>query len=171
MKKELIVLVNENGRRTGVAEKMLVHRNGWLHRAFSVFIFNGKNEMLLQRRSAAKYHFAGLWSNACCSHPHPNEKILAAANRRLKEELNLHCELKIVGHVRYNLYDASSGLREHEYDYLLEGKTEQQEMRFNRFEVADAKWMALSEIQKALREKPEQFTPWFGLVMDQISWQ
>ncbi|MEP7129225.1 MAG: isopentenyl-diphosphate delta-isomerase, partial [Chitinophagales bacterium] len=86
---ELVVLVNQSGKKTGVAEKMAAHENGWLHRAFSIFIFNSKGEMLLQQRATTKYHFGGLWTNACCSHPRPGEKLATAAKRRLMEELGI----------------------------------------------------------------------------------
>ena len=101
MKKEFVIRLNAAGRRIGVAEKMEAHRKGLLHRAFSIFLFNEKGEMLLQRRAKDKYHFAGLWSNACCSHPRPGEKTSLAADRRLKEELGIECLLKKEGQFTY----------------------------------------------------------------------
>src|SRR5215510_11916680 len=122
MKKEYVVLVNKSGKKVGFAEKMEAHRKGLLHRAFSVFLFNEKGEMLLQKRAATKYHFAGKWSNACCSHPRPGEKISTAAKRRLLEELGIECTLINHGHILYEATDQKSGLTEHEYDYVFIGR-------------------------------------------------
>ena len=82
-----VILVDESDEAVGAMEKMEAHRLGVLHRAFSVFIFNSKGQMLLQQRADTKYHSAGLWTNACCSHPAPGEEILTAAHRRLHEEM------------------------------------------------------------------------------------
>ncbi len=94
MQNEEVILVNEQDEQTGTIEKMEAHRKALLHRAFSVFIFNGKGEMLLQQRAIGKYHSPGLWTNTCCSHPRPGEDVEAAANRRLKEEMGIETSLK-----------------------------------------------------------------------------
>src|SRR5262245_255370 len=90
---QTVILVNEKDEATGIAEKMEAHQKGLLHRAFSIFVFNSKGEMLLQQRAAGKYHSGGLWTNACCSHPRPGEKTEEAAERRLKEELGFQTPL------------------------------------------------------------------------------
>ena len=95
MTKEYVILVDEQDNDIGVMEKMKAHQDGLLHRAFSVFIFNDKEELLLQQRAFSKYHSGGLWTNTCCSHPRPNETIKDAANRRLFEEMGMSCDLQI----------------------------------------------------------------------------
>lgn len=160
MKKDFVVLVDEQGRRTGVAEKLEAHRQGLLHRAFSIFLFNEKGEMLLQKRAAGKYHFAGLWSNACCSHPQPEEKILVAAKRRLKEELNLETSLVSRGAITYEFFDSKSKLTEHEFDYIFFG-TFNGAIDFNKEEVSAVKWVSLAKLKKEMKTHAGTFTPWF----------
>src|SRR5580765_4365876 len=159
-REDSVVLVNKSGRKTGVAEKMNAHEKGLLHRAFSIFIFNEKGEMLLQKRAASKYHFAGLWTNACCSHPKPGEKVLAAAKRRMSEELGFTVPLKIVGNIIYCFHDKKSALTEHEYDYILAGKYNTKVI-FNRNEVSAVKWITLKELFTDLKSYPQKYTPWF----------
>ena len=84
---EEVILVNDSDEMIGTAEKLKAHQQALLHRALSIFILNDKGEMLLQQRAFNKYHSGGLWTNACCTHPKPNEDILFAAHRRLKEEM------------------------------------------------------------------------------------
>src|SRR6185437_4712327 len=90
---EQVILVNERDEQTGTIEKIEAHQKALLHRAFSVFIFNGKGEMLLQKRASGKYHSPGLWANTCCSHPRPGEPVEVAARRRLKEEMGFETDL------------------------------------------------------------------------------
>ncbi|MCY7408677.1 MAG: isopentenyl-diphosphate Delta-isomerase [Chitinophagales bacterium] len=169
MKKiELVVLVNRKGRKTGLAEKLEAHEKGLLHRAFSVFLFNDKNEMLLQQRAATKYHFAGLWSNACCSHPRVSEKILSAAKRRLKEELNLRASIKLKSTITYKFFDTESGLTEHEFDYIFIGKYDGK-IDFNNDEVAAVKWISISQLKKEIKLNPEIFTPWFKEIFMKVN--
>ncbi|MFI5135370.1 MAG: isopentenyl-diphosphate Delta-isomerase [Chitinophagales bacterium] len=160
MKKEFVILVNKSGRRIGVAEKIQAHEQGLLHRAFSIFLFNDKGEMLLQRRAKHKYHFAGLWSNACCSHPRSGENVLSAAKRRLREELNLETALISKGATTYKFFDSKSGLTEHEYDHIFFGRFNEM-IRFNRREVETVRWVSLSKLKKEMKAHPEKFTPWF----------
>jgi len=167
MKKDFVVLVNRNGRRVGVAEKLDTHKKGLLHRAFSIFIFNERGEMLLQKRAASKYHFAGLWSNACCSHPRPGEKVVAAAMRRLNEELNIRAALEAKGWITYNLFDEKSCLTEHEYDYIFSGKFTG-EIEFNSHEVEEVRWISVSKLRREMKTYPEKFTPWFKMILQQI---
>ncbi len=125
MTKEFVILVDENDNDIGVMEKLQAHQEGKLHRAFSIFIFNDKNEMLMQQRSLSKYHSAGLWANSCCSHPRPNETIKDAANRRLYEEMGMSCDLTIKTNFIYKS-QFDNGLTEHELDYVLVGYSNQE---------------------------------------------
>ena len=104
-------------------EKMEAHKKGLLHRAFSVFIFNGKGEMLLQQRALNKYHSGGLWTNACCSHPMPGEKTEDAADRRLKEELGFETPLEKIFDFVYKA-EFDNGLTEYEFDHVFAGEYE-----------------------------------------------
>lgn len=165
MRKEYVILVNRSGRRVGTAEKMKAHRLGLLHRAFSIFLFNEKEEMLLQQRAEGKYHFAGLWSNACCSHPRPGEPVHLAAKRRLNEELGIGCTLKNTGHLIYKALDKKSGLTEHEFDYLFTGKFSG-EIPFNKSEVSAVRWISMSQLRREIKSSPEKFTPWFKEVLE-----
>jgi isopentenyl-diphosphate delta-isomerase len=123
MKEEKIILVNEQDEVTGSMEKMEAHRKGLLHRAFSIFIFNGKGEMLLQQRAFSKYHSAGLWTNACCSHPAPGEDIKDAVSRRLQEEMGFKTPLKKIFDFIYKA-EFDNGLTEFEFDHVFAGEYE-----------------------------------------------
>ena len=117
---EQVILVNENDQEVGTMEKMEVHRLGVLHRAFSVFIFNERGQMLLQQRAMQKYHSAGLWTNACCSHPRPGEEVGSAASRRLNEELGFATALNPIFNFVYKA-TFENGLTEHEFDHVFFG--------------------------------------------------
>lgn len=163
---EKIVLVDEYDNEIGVEEKTKVHQLGLLHRAFSVFIFNDKNEMLLQQRAFNKYHSGGLWTNACCSHPHKNETVVNAAKRRLQEELGFITELQIAFHFIYKA-DFENGLIEHEYDYVLIGFYNQK-ITPNINEVTNYKFVSWIEIENELQQKPKQFTAWFKIALPMV---
>jgi isopentenyl-diphosphate delta-isomerase len=113
-----LILVDEKDEMVGVGDKLKIHQDGLLHRAFSIFIFNSYGELLLQRRAFGKYHSAGLWSNTCCGHPRPGEQVLVAAQKRLKVEMGLDCQLDTFGNLIYRV-DVGNGLFEHEFDHLL----------------------------------------------------
>jgi isopentenyl-diphosphate delta-isomerase len=155
-----VILVNSSGRKIGISDKMDVHLTGKLHRAFSIFIFNEKGEMLLQKRASSKYHFANLWTNACCSHPRPGEKLISAAKRRLTEELGISTPLKIVGQIRYSYFDRESQLTENEFDFILKGQFNS-EIIFNPEEVSAVNWILPFELLKEVSTYPQNFTPWF----------
>lgn len=163
-KPEYVVLVNSKDRKTGIAGKLEAHEQGWLHRAFSIFIFNNQGEMLLQQRAAEKYHFGGLWTNACCSHPRPGEKVLQAAGRRLHEELGIIAHLKKFGAITYSFYDAESKLTEHEYDHIITG-TYSGTFHLNPAEVQKVRWISLKALAIELKQQPLHFTPWFSAIM------
>lgn len=166
MTKEFVILVDENDNETGVMEKLQAHREGKLHRAFSVFIFNDKGELLLQQRSLSKYHSAGLWTNTCCSHPRPNETIKDSANRRLFEEMGLSCDLVIKTNFMYKaVFD--NGLTEHELDYVLIGRSSQNPV-INTEEVESYKWQSISGIREDMKLNPGNYTEWFKIAIDKL---
>jgi isopentenyl-diphosphate Delta-isomerase len=157
----LVILVDEQDRQVGTMRKMLAHEKGLLHRAFSVFIFNENGEMLLQQRALGKYHSPGLWTNACCSHPSPEETTIQAANRRLKEELGFSCELREIGSFTYKT-PFDNGLTEHEFDHVLYGQFNGQVVA-NSEEVADYKWITLQRLDELIKANKDEFTFWFHL--------
>ena len=169
MDNEEVILVDENDKVIGFMEKMEAHLKGVMHRAFSVFIFNSSGEMLLQQRAIGKYHSAGLWSNACCSHPYPGEDIEMAAQRRLNEEMGFKTSLeKLFDFV----YKASFGneLIENEFDHVFVGKYEG-EININPQEVNDYSFKSVKAIKQELKEKPETYTAWFPIAFPKIeSW-
>lgn len=166
MPHEFIVLVNEQDRETGQAEKMEVHREGWLHRAFSIFIFTPAGEMLLQRRALDKYHCGGLWTNACCSHPRPGEKVEEAARRRLQEELGIGVELQKIFHFTYRA-EFENGLTEHEFDHVFVGEYAG-EVPFNEKEVMDTRYLSTDALLPLVEQSPETFTPWFRIALPRV---
>lgn len=166
MDKEFVILVDENDHEIGVMEKLQAHQQGLLHRAFSVFIFNDKEELLLQQRALSKYHSAGLWTNACCSHQRPTETTLDAANRRLFEEMGLVCDLKILTSFIYKT-PFNNGLIEHEYDYILIGKTNSHPI-INKKEVENYKWISKIELQEDIKSNPDLYTSWFKIALEKL---
>ena len=163
---ELVTLVDADDQTLGPCGKIEAHRAGKLHRAFSILIANPGGELLLQRRASGKYHFAGRWSNACCGHPRPGEETLAAARRRLAEELGVVVPLDRVAELRYQAVDPASGLIENEYLHVLWGKCVG-EPRPNPNEVGAVRWMCPNAVRRALARRPEHFTPWFRMLVAQ----
>ena len=149
---EQVILVNENDQEIGSREKMAAHRDGELHRAFSVFVFNGEGQMLLQRRAEAKYHSGGLWTNTCCSHPRPGESTEAAAHRRLQEEMGFDCDLEEVFQFTYYA-KLDNELFEHEYDHVFVGTFEGTPTP-NPAEVSAYKWIGVEELKRDVQENP-----------------
>ncbi|MDZ7291798.1 MAG: isopentenyl-diphosphate Delta-isomerase [candidate division KSB1 bacterium] len=167
---ELVILVDQHDRQIGIEEKLKAHREGKLHRAFSVFIFNDRGEMLIQRRALHKYHSPGLWTNACCSHPRPGESIEHAANRRLREEMGLTCKLQKVFHFIYRV-EFDNGLIEHEFDYVFIGKYEgtgPDELIPDSEEVADYRWLDVETLRREVKAFPEKYTVWFKMALEQV---
>jgi isopentenyl-diphosphate Delta-isomerase len=164
--KQEVILVDENDSQTGTMEKLEAHEKGLLHRAFSIFIFNGKGEMLLQRRTLNKYHSGGLWSNTCCSHPVPGEDIRSAAHRRLQEELGFDAPLERVFHFVYRT-EFSNGLIEHEYDHVFAG-IYNGEFTINQEEVMEAVHKSIRLIDYELKNTPEMYTAWFRLAFPKM---
>lgn len=166
MTNDYVILVDENDNEIGVMEKLQAHQKGVLHRAFSVFIFNDKEELLLQQRALSKYHSAGLWTNTCCSHPRPNETIKDAANRRLFEEMGMCCDLKIKTNFIYKT-PFDNGLTEHELDYVLVGYTNQNPL-INMEEVEYYKWQSISDVKKDIVLNPDNYTSWFKIALEKV---
>jgi len=157
----MIVLVDETDTEVGLMGKMEVHTKGLLHRAFSVFIFNSKNEMLLQRRAISKYHSGGLWTNACCSHPYPGETVHDAAKRRLNEEMGFNTELKYAFNFTY-MASLDKGLIENEYDHVFIGRYDGA-VQLNMNEVGDYCYRSIEEIKLELSAHPLKYTAWFHI--------
>lgn len=166
MQHQQVILVNEIDEPVGVMDKMEAHRKGLLHRAFSVFIFDGKGRMLLQQRAGKKYHGAYLWTNACCSHPYPGESTEDAAKRRLKEELGFDTGVKEIFSFTYNAA-VENGLTEHEYDHVFAGIYEGP-VKINENEVAAFRYDEMKEIKLAMHNQPQIFTVWFKIVFPEI---
>lgn len=160
---ELVVLVDELDRPIGIEEKIVAHRLGIRHRAFSVFILNSRNELLLQKRAKMKYHSAGRWSNTCCGHPRFSESVEEAGRRRLKEEMGLECTIRKLSAFKYKA-ELENGLVENEYDHVLVGTCEGNPYP-NITEVEAWKWVGLREIQRDVTEHPEEFTAWFRIAI------
>jgi isopentenyl-diphosphate delta-isomerase len=160
---ETVILVDPSDRETGRMEKLAAHRDGGhLHRAFSVLLFDGTGRWLLQRRAAGKYHFPGLWTNACCSHPRPGETVPSAAARRLREELGVTVPLAEHFAFEYRADSPAEGLTEWEYDHVLTGiLPPDQPLSPDPTEVAETRFWAPGELASAIASAPDLFTPWF----------
>ena len=166
MQKQEVILVNGQDEPLGTMEKMEAHEKGLLHRAFSVFIFDREGRMLLQQRAAEKYHGAFLWTNACCSHPYPGEKVEDAAMRRLKEEMGFATSLEKIFVFTYKA-DVENNLIEHEYDHVFAGEYEG-EIRLNKREAAAYAYHTMEEISFLIAKHPQKFTTWFKIAFPQV---
>jgi isopentenyl-diphosphate delta-isomerase len=163
---EQVILVNEKDEPIGLMGKMEVHEKGLLHRAFSVFVFNSKQEVLLQQRAACKYHSPNLWTNTCCSHPRAGETNQQAGERRLQEEMGLQVPLQEVFSFIYKA-PFDNGLTEHEYDHVLIGYSDAQP-QINPEEVASWKWLSLEAIKEDILQAPERYTAWFKIIFEEF---
>jgi len=164
MVEEQVILVNEKDEQIGLMPKMEAHEKAVLHRAFSVFIFNDKNELLLQQRAADKYHSPLLWTNSCCSHQRNGESNIEAGKRRLQEEMGFVCELKEVTSFIYKA-PFDNGLTEHELDHIMIGYYNENPT-INRDEVENFKWMTLEKVQNKMLKHPEIYTEWFKIIFE-----
>jgi len=163
---EEVVLVDRVDTIIGRMEKIEAHRKGVLHRAFSVFIFNSKGELLLQKRAAEKYHSPGLWSNTCCGHPRPGEKILSAATRRLYEEMGMDCSLDYVFKFTYFAH-LSENMTEHEIDAVFFGLSDLLPV-INPEEAAGYRYMRMEELEQDLSSTPEYYTKWLQICFSKV---
>lgn len=166
MTEEQVILVDIHDNPIGTMGKLEVHEKGILHRAFSVFIFNDQNELLLQRRALSKYHSAGLWTNTCCSHPRPNEDTMAAANRRLLEEMGMKADLQ---HKASFIYKTpfDNDLTEHEFDHVFVGYSNMEPI-MNLEEVDSFKWMSLEDIKSDIKKNTNHYTSWFKIAIETV---
>jgi len=153
-----VILVNESDQQIGIEEKLKAHQLGLLHRAFSIFIFNKKKELLLQQRARTKYHSPLLWTNTCCSHPMPGESTAQAAHRRLHEELGFDCNLKESFTFLYKT-EFDNGLIEHEFDHVFIGYYDQQIVP-NKQEIESVKWISLENLKDDIQKNQEKYSYW-----------
>lgn len=161
-----VLLVNEQDKPMGEMEKLAAHEQGHLHRAFSVFIFNEKDELLLQQRADEKYHGAGLWTNTCCSHPQMNEIVLESAKKRLQFEMGIDCDLEWVYSFIYK-EKVENNLIEHEFDHVFKGYSNEKPVP-NLNEVKDYKWMSIPDIFSDITQNPTHYTVWFKKALPEL---
>lgn len=161
-----VVVVDSNDLALGEMDKTEAHQRGILHRAFSLFIFNDKNEMLLHQRADNKYHGAGLWTNACCSHPQWDENVKESAVERLNYEMGLHCDIQKAFSFVYHT-SVENGLIEHEYDHIFIGFTNA-EPKPNPCEVKAYKWLKPEFITADIEHHPEHYTYWFKSALPKV---
>ncbi|HKL03016.1 MAG TPA: isopentenyl-diphosphate Delta-isomerase [Cryomorphaceae bacterium] len=162
-----VILVDSNDKRVGVMEKMEAHQKGLLHRAFSVFLFNDNNEMLIHQRASKKYHCGGLWTNACCSHPQDGENIDQTIQRKLMQEMGITCPVEKAFNFVYRS-ELDNGLTEYEFDHVYTGKFSGIP-KPNPEEVSDWKYVSLLNIENELANNPGNFTPWFQLLFSPLA--
>jgi len=161
---EKIILVDRKDNEVGLEEKLRAHKNdGRVHRAISVFVFNPKGEVMLQRRAYTKYHSKGLWSNTCCSHPFEGESVLDAAHRRLREEMGFDCKLNEAFSFIYKA-GVGNGLTEREFDHVLFGRYGKRP-RPDPKEVNDWKWMGIKELKADAKRNGKDYTAWLKILL------
>lgn len=163
---EFVILVDEKDNKIGLMPKMQAHEEARLHRAFSVFILNDKNEIMLQQRAAHKYHSPLLWTNTCCSHQRDGESNLEAGKRRLQEEMGFTVELKELFSFIYKA-PFDNGLTEHELDHVMVGYFSNNPI-INPEEVESWKWMSIEAIKQDMNSNPDNYTAWFKIIFDKF---
>lgn len=164
---EQLILVDPQDQPCGTGGKLAVHQQGLLHRAFSIFVFDDQDRLLLQRRADGKYHFARLWSNTCCGHPRPGETSLSAAQRRLEEEFGFTTALEEFAQLTYKARDPASGLTEHEFLHVFRGRYPGTPLP-NPEEISAWRWVPLARVERLLWRRPQAFTPWFALLFRRL---
>jgi isopentenyl-diphosphate Delta-isomerase len=163
---EEVILVDAQDREVGVREKIRAHQEGALHRAVSVFIFDDRGRLLLQQRAAEKYHSGGLWSNTACGHPRPGESVLAAARRRLLDEMGFECPLERLYEFTYDV-TFDNGLTEREYDHVLVGEYSGP-VNADPSEVGQWAWVSREDLERSLAAEQDAYTYWFKLVIGDV---
>ena len=166
MEEEQVILVNELDQQIGLMAKLEAHEKAILHRAFSVFVLNDKNEIMLQQRAHQKYHSPLLWTNTCCSHQRDGETNIQAGSRRLYEEMGFKTELKELFNFIYKA-PFDNGLTEHELDHVMIGYYNDKPM-INPEEVEDWKWMKIEDIKNDMIENPDIYTVWFKIIFEEF---
>ena len=167
--KELLILVDENDQEIGEMEKLSVHQKGLLHRAFSIFIFNSNNELLLQQRAHEKYHSAGLWSNTCCSHSITGEPMDKSVARRLQQEMGLEAKTQFQFKFLYHTH-LENGLQEHELDHVYFGRTDDKPKPHSN-EVMSWKYISLEKLMQEISMNPENYTAWLKICLPEVDRQ
>jgi isopentenyl-diphosphate delta-isomerase len=165
--KNNVILIDENDNIIGYEEKLIAHKKALLHRAFSILIFNDKNELLIHQRAMDKYHCPGIWTNTCCSHPKKGETYLEAANRRLLEECGFQANLKYIGKFIYKA-KFDNGLTEHELDNVFIGKYNGNIDSFNKEEIHQMKNISLFDLKEDIKQNPKEFSPWFKIIIERF---
>jgi isopentenyl-diphosphate delta-isomerase len=163
---QTLILVDEQNNVTGYGEKLQVHQDGHLHRAFSLFVVNGAGQLMLQRRAIEKYHSGGLWANTCCSHPLKGEDREDTIHRRLLEEMGFDCELRPMFHFIYRA-ELDNGLTEYELDQVYIGFYEEAPLP-NPDEVCDWKWMDIEELKKDIVARPGKYVYWLKAAFNEF---
>lgn len=158
-----ILLVNKQDSELGFEEKIKVHQLGLLHRSFSILVFNSRGELLLQKRAEGKYHSGGLWTNTCCSHQESRGVLIEAAQRRLREEMGISCELKEHFHFVYKV-SVGGGLIENELDHVFIGFCDDAP-KINKREASSYKYAFIPDIRKDIKENPDSYTEWFKIII------
>lgn len=166
MKEENVILVDTNDQQIGLMPKLEAHEKAVLHRAFSVFVLNDKNEIMLQQRAQHKYHSPLLWTNTCCSHQRDGETNIQAGSRRLYEEMGFQTSLKELFHFIYKA-PFDNGLTEHELDHVMIGYYNDIP-KINPEEVENWKWMSIDEVKNDIQWHPELYTVWFKIIFDEF---
>jgi len=166
MVEENVILVNRKDEQIGLMPKLEAHEKAVLHRAFSVFVLNSKNEIMLQQRASQKYHSPLLWTNTCCSHQRDGETNIQAGSRRLFEEMGFNTELKELFHFIYKA-PFDNGLTEHELDHVMIGYCDDAP-NINREEVEDWKWMKIEDVKSDMETHPALYTVWFKIIFDEF---
>ena len=161
---EYVICVDENDTPLGQEEKLRAHQKGLLHRAFSGFVFNDKKELLIQQRSAQKYHNPGIWSNTVCSHPRPGEETLNAVNRRLKEEFGFTADFQEIGHLLYH-QTFPNGLTEYEFDHIFIAPYNGDPIRPDLDEIQDWRWIGKGDLQQEIKKSPDSFSFWLREIL------
>ena len=164
MSEEKVILVDKNDNQVGLMPKIEAHEKGVLHRAFSIFIFNSKYELLLQKRASSKYHSGGLWTNTCCSHPRDGEDTLDAANRRLEEEMGIKTSLRKVYDFIYKA-ELDNQLTEHEFDHVFYGVCDRDPI-LNKDEAEDFKWVDMETLNNDIIKNEDNYTVWFKIAFE-----
>ena len=166
MLEEKVILVDKNDNQVGLMPKLEAHEKGILHRAFSVFIFNNKYQLLLQKRASSKYHSGGLWTNTCCSHPRKGESLEQATHRRIEEEMGCEADLYFIYRFTYHAAYLNVGA-EHEICSVYVGKP-QTSVSPNRAEIDAHRWINFEDLDEWVVSSPDAFTPWFKLEWEKL---
>ena len=163
---DVLILVDEHDQELGSMDKLSVHQKGLLHRAFSVFIFNSKGELLLQQRADDKYHSGGLWTNTCCSHPRAGEELEMAVDRRLEEEMGMQCHTDFKFSFIYKM-EFENGLTEHEFDHVYFGRSDEMPVP-NPLEVKDFRYIRLDDLNTEIEQRPKEFSAWLKICLPKV---